>query len=92
MFKKVEKLSIDVATEENMNNLINVAKVLLKEPVARMNWYTGLYTAGSNDETTNEQELVRLAKILSNERRLRLGLRLGTQKRKEYIRLLQDIW
>ncbi|KAF8650892.1 hypothetical protein HU200_063805 [Digitaria exilis] len=72
-FRKGEKLSMDDASKENMNKLINVAEVLLKEPVARMNWTAGLYMVDTNDETTNAQELVRLAMILSNERRARLA-------------------
>nr|CAB3489908.1 unnamed protein product [Digitaria exilis] len=73
LFRKGEKLSMDDASKENMNKLINVAEVLLKEPVARMNWTAGLYMVDTNDETTNAQELVRLAMILSNERRARLA-------------------
>ncbi|MCL7028302.1 hypothetical protein MKW94_028830 [Papaver nudicaule] len=46
--------SIDVATKENMNNLVKVGDALLKKPVTRMNLQTGqaepIENGGTNEE------------------------------------------
>ncbi|PON84335.1 Patatin-related protein [Trema orientale] len=62
--------SVDKATKSNLNNLVEVAKKLLKKPVSRMNLATGLYQPIEN-AGTNEEELKRFAKLLSDERNLR---------------------
>lgn len=50
---------MDVATEENLNNLVNVGKELLKKKVTRVNLDTGLYEPVP-DKGTNEEALKRL--------------------------------
>jgi hypothetical protein len=61
---------VDCATEKNMAELIKIGNGLLKEKVARVNKYTGMYepVAGAS---TNEQALKELAGKLSEERRIR---------------------
>ncbi|XP_078156931.1 patatin-like protein 2 isoform X2 [Carex rostrata] len=61
--------SVDISTKENLESLVKVGESLLKKPVSRENLETG--RVESTDEGTNEQALVRFAKLLSAERRLR---------------------
>ncbi|KAL6212481.1 hypothetical protein ACLB2K_017701 [Fragaria x ananassa] len=61
--------SVDVATHENLNNLVKVGEELLKKPVSRVNMETGMYEPAH--QSTNEEALVRVAGILSRERRFR---------------------
>ncbi|KAF5468301.1 hypothetical protein F2P56_012464 [Juglans regia] len=61
--------SVDVATTKNLNDLVKVGEELLKKPVARVNLETGI--CEPVDIGTNEQALIRFAKLLSQERRLR---------------------
>lgn len=46
--------SLDVATKENLNNLVQVGEKLLKKPVSRVNLETGQYepvkNGGSNEK------------------------------------------
>ncbi|XP_073103934.1 patatin-like protein 2 [Elaeis guineensis] len=64
--------SVDVSSKENLMKLVQIGKQLLKKPVSRVNLDSGVYEpvqmAG-----TNEEELTHFAKMLSDERRLRLG-------------------
>ncbi|XXG86586.1 hypothetical protein AAC387_Pa11g1449 [Persea americana] len=62
--------SVDISTKENLENLVSIGEGLLKKPVSRVNLKTGKYEATTN-EGTNEDALTRLAKLLSEERRLR---------------------
>ncbi|KAL6995536.1 Proteolipid protein 2 [Sarracenia purpurea var. burkii] len=62
--------SVDIATKENLEDLVKVGKELLKKPVSRVNLDTGLFEPIDNKET-NEQALKRFAKQLSDEKRLR---------------------
>ncbi|XP_031498062.1 patatin-like protein 2 [Nymphaea colorata] len=62
--------SVDVATEENLANLVKVGEQLLKKPVSRVNLETGLFEPV--DEGTNEEALIKFAKVLSDERAVRL--------------------
>ncbi|KAK8556782.1 hypothetical protein V6N13_064786 [Hibiscus sabdariffa] len=62
----------DIATEENMKNLIDIGKKLLKKRVSRINWETGRYEEVEG-ESTNEEALATFAKRLSDERKLRLA-------------------
>ncbi|CAL8172597.1 unnamed protein product [Prunus armeniaca] len=59
--------SVDIATEENLNDLVKVGEALLKKPVSRLNFGTGKLKP-VYPEVTNEEALVRMAKILSEER------------------------
>ncbi|KAM5565662.1 patatin-like protein 2 [Rosa sericea] len=61
--------SVDIATHENLNNLVKVGEELLKKPVSRANMETGIYEPAH--QSTNEEALVRVAGILSRERRVR---------------------
>ncbi|KAK8663901.1 hypothetical protein V6N13_083706 [Hibiscus sabdariffa] len=62
----------DIATEENMKNLIDIGEKLLKKPMSRINWETGRYEEVEGD-VTNEEALATFAKRLSDERKLRLA-------------------
>ncbi|XP_057975420.1 patatin-like protein 2 isoform X2 [Malania oleifera] len=65
--------SVDVATKENMEELVKVGEGLLKKPVSRVNLDTGIFETAPGDQESNEKALSRFAKILSQERRLRLA-------------------
>ncbi|OUZ99802.1 Patatin/Phospholipase A2-related [Macleaya cordata] len=67
--------SVDISTKENLSNLVNIGKELLKRPVSRSNLETGRFEP-IEGEGTNEQALIRFAKLLSNERRFRHGQKL----------------
>ncbi|KAF2324411.1 hypothetical protein GH714_013747 [Hevea brasiliensis] len=61
--------SVDIATEENLKNLVKVGEELLKKRVARVNLDNGAFEPAY--EATNEDALKKLAKILSTEKQLR---------------------
>ncbi|GMY12693.1 patatin-like protein 2 [Fagus crenata] len=61
--------SVDVATKENLDDLVKVGEGLLKKPVSRVNLETGLLERSGQE--TNEEALIRFAKQLSQEKRLR---------------------
>ncbi|KAG2666390.1 hypothetical protein I3760_15G058000 [Carya illinoinensis] len=63
--------SVDVATTKNLNDLVKVGEELLKKPVARVNLETGVCEPVKTSNETNEQALIRFAKLLSQERRRR---------------------
>ena len=64
--------SVDVATKDNLEKLVNVGEMLLKKPVSRANLETGqMVPACSDTEETNEEALKRFAKLLSDEKRIR---------------------
>ncbi|XP_072991352.1 patatin-like protein 2 [Typha latifolia] len=65
------KASVDIATEGNLEELVKVGEMLLKKPVSRVNLDTGHVDPVGGGEGTNEEALIRFAKILSEERRLR---------------------
>lgn len=50
--------SVDIATEENLNDLMKIGEQLLKKPVSRVNLDTGVFEAVEN-EGTNEEALIR---------------------------------
>ncbi|KAG7642155.1 Patatin-like phospholipase domain [Arabidopsis suecica] len=61
--------SVDIATVENLDILAKTGDELLKKPVARVN-----LDSGCNEnayETTNEHALIKLAGILSKEKKIR---------------------
>ncbi|XP_057529839.1 patatin-like protein 1 [Amaranthus tricolor] len=62
--------SSDAATKENLENLVNIGKALLKKPVSRVNFDTGIYQPIPN-AGTNEDALISFAKTLSDEKRRR---------------------
>ncbi|KAK6155177.1 hypothetical protein DH2020_009425 [Rehmannia glutinosa] len=61
--------SLDVATKDNLEHLVEVGENLLKKPVSRVDLDTGIYVP--SNQGTNEEALIRLAAILSKEKRLR---------------------
>ncbi|XP_062176043.1 patatin-like protein 2 [Alnus glutinosa] len=61
--------SVDIATKKNLDHLVKVGQGLLKKPVSRVNLDTGIFEPSG--EETNEEALIRFAKILSQERLLR---------------------
>ncbi|EHA8588975.1 Patatin [Cocos nucifera] len=63
--------SVDIATKENLENLAEVGEYLLRKPVSRVNLEIGLFEPVGKGEGTNEEALIRFAKLLSEERRLR---------------------
>ncbi|KAJ8619046.1 hypothetical protein MRB53_015232 [Persea americana] len=64
--------SVDNSTRENLLNLVDIGKNLLKKPLSRVNVETGV-SEEVKGEGTNEDALIRFAKLLSDERRLRLS-------------------
>ncbi|VFR01487.1 unnamed protein product [Cuscuta campestris] len=62
--------SVDVATKENLERLVEIGEKLLKKPVSRVNMVSGV-TEPIPNAGTNEDALKRFAKLLSEERRLR---------------------
>ncbi|KAF5186579.1 Patatin-like protein [Thalictrum thalictroides] len=65
--------SVDVSTETNMRNLIQIGNDHLKKPMSRVNLETGVYEEAKG-EGSNADALARFAKILSEERRARQAL------------------
>ncbi|KAG5535684.1 hypothetical protein RHGRI_023446 [Rhododendron griersonianum] len=61
--------SVDIATTENMQKLVQIGNELLKKPVSRVNLETGKFDEVQG-EGTNEVALIRFAKLLSEEKRL----------------------
>jgi len=51
---------VDLATEENLKQLVTVGESLLKKPVSKINMKTGLYEPAKSSET-NEEALKRYA-------------------------------
>ncbi len=49
--------SVDVATKENLDDVVKVGETLLKKPVSRVNLETGLYERLGQE--TNEEALIR---------------------------------
>ncbi|OMO79022.1 Patatin/Phospholipase A2-related protein [Corchorus capsularis] len=62
--------SVDIATKENLQNLVKVGEELLKKPISRVNLENGKFEP-ANHHCTNERALIRLAQVLSKEKRLR---------------------
>lgn len=64
--------SVDVATKENLQKLVETGDALLKKPVSRVNLETGIFEP-ADGEGTNEDALAEFARLLSQERKLRLS-------------------
>ncbi|XP_041001116.1 patatin-like protein 3 [Juglans microcarpa x Juglans regia] len=62
--------SLDLATSENMQRLVEIGKELLRKPVSRVNLDTGRFEE-IKDEDTNEEALAYFAKLLVEEKKLR---------------------
>ncbi|GFY93837.1 phospholipase A 2A [Actinidia rufa] len=61
--------SLDIATKENMQRLVQIGNELLKKPMSRVNLETGRFEVVG--EVTNEEALIRFAEQLSEERKRR---------------------
>ncbi|XP_059065915.1 patatin-like protein 2 [Cryptomeria japonica] len=66
-----EAASVDISTEQNLKKLEDIGLQLLHKPVSRVDLETGLFKPVSN-EGTNSDALIRFAKKLSDERKLRM--------------------
>ena len=62
--------SLDIATKENMERLVQIGNELLKRPLSRVNLETGRFDEVVG-EGTNEAALIHFAKLLSEERKHR---------------------
>ncbi|KAA8531733.1 hypothetical protein F0562_006550 [Nyssa sinensis] len=62
--------SVDIATSENMQRLVQIGEELLEKPVSRVNLETGRFEAVEG-EGTNEEALSRFTNLLSEERKHR---------------------
>ncbi|KFK30335.1 hypothetical protein AALP_AA7G248500 [Arabis alpina] len=62
--------SMDLATKPNLENLVKIGEKMLTNKVSKMNIDTGVYEH-IPENVTNDQELQRFAKILSEERKVR---------------------
>lgn len=65
--------SMDIASTMNMQTLMQIGQDLLRKPVSRVDLETGRSVPVPGNGTTNEQELARFAKLLSDERKFRLA-------------------
>nr|XP_048324836.1 patatin-like protein 2 isoform X1 [Ziziphus jujuba var. spinosa]XP_048324837.1 patatin-like protein 2 isoform X1 [Ziziphus jujuba var. spinosa] len=68
---KYTEASTDNSKTENLDNLVRIGNELLKKPVSAVNLETGLYEPVEG-KGTNEEELVKFAKKLSDERKNRI--------------------
>ncbi|XP_026382797.1 patatin-like protein 2 isoform X1 [Papaver somniferum] len=64
--------SVDISTEENMQNLIKIGEAQLEKGLSRVNLDTGMSEVVEG-AGTNRSALIRFAEVLSNERRARLA-------------------
>ncbi|XP_006659497.2 patatin-like protein 2 [Oryza brachyantha] len=71
--------SVDVSTPENLRRLVGVGRALLQRPACKVNVETGR-NEPDMDRGTNEEELERFAKMLSEERKARLQRKQGSMK------------
>ncbi|XP_049935245.1 patatin-like protein 2 isoform X2 [Nymphaea colorata] len=62
--------SVDISTPENLQDLVQIGKALLKKNVSRVNLQTGEYEEVPG-EGTNEEELITFAEKISRERKAR---------------------
>ncbi|XP_011017228.1 PREDICTED: patatin-like protein 2 [Populus euphratica] len=61
--------SVDIATKENLENLVKVGEGLLKKPVSSVNLDTGVFEPANR--LTNEEALIKFAERLSHQKQLR---------------------
>jgi len=64
--------STDLSTKKNLEDLVEIGRNLLDDPVSRVSIETGLFEQVTG-EGTNRDALTRFAKALSDERKLRLS-------------------
>ncbi|KAL7618863.1 hypothetical protein Lser_V15G00783 [Lactuca serriola] len=66
-------ISLDLAAQENLENLVKVGQDLLKKRVKRVNLHTGIHEPchPHTNENTNEMALIKFAKVLHEEKKIR---------------------
>ncbi|KAK2660368.1 hypothetical protein Ddye_006901 [Dipteronia dyeriana] len=64
-----DESSVDIATKKNLDSLVRVGEKLLKKPVSKVNFETGVFEP--SNEGTNEEALISIAQMLSREKRFR---------------------
>ncbi|KAG6409678.1 hypothetical protein SASPL_127720 [Salvia splendens] len=62
--------SVDVTTDENMNDLVEIGEYLLLSPLSRVNLQTGIFEPVDGGGT-NQDNLIKFAKMLSDEQKFR---------------------
>ncbi|XP_062075379.1 patatin-like protein 2 [Humulus lupulus] len=67
-----DESSVDIATTENLQRLVEIGNKLLEKPISRVDLETGKYQP-IKGEGTNAQALTHFKKLLSQERKLRLS-------------------
>ncbi|KAF5176403.1 Patatin [Thalictrum thalictroides] len=77
----VTESSTDLATTENLNALVEIGERLLKKPVTRVNLDTG-GTKVCASGYSNEESLIKFAKLLSDERNYRETNSIGKSHRR----------
>ena len=65
-----KELSVDLATKDNLQRLVEIGNTLLQKPVSRVNLETGKLEKFKADGT-NAEALTRFAMLLSEQRKLR---------------------
>ncbi|KAK7383113.1 hypothetical protein VNO78_28782 [Psophocarpus tetragonolobus] len=73
--------SVDLATEKNLKDLVNIGESLLKKPLSKINLHTGVYEPAKSN-VTNEEALKRFAERLSKQKRFRKSQLSATGKSK----------
>ncbi|KAL6318327.1 hypothetical protein AAG906_039419 [Vitis piasezkii] len=61
--------SVDIATKENLDDLVKIGEELLKKRVSRVNLDTGVFEPSNHE--TNEEALTSFARLLSQEKQRR---------------------
>ncbi|KAJ9674468.1 hypothetical protein PVL29_023801 [Vitis rotundifolia] len=61
--------SVDIATKENLDDLVKIGEELLKKRVSRVNLDTGIFEPSNHE--TNEEALTSFARLLSQEKQRR---------------------
>lgn len=65
-----DESSVDIATKENLQRLVDIGNELLEKPVSRVNLDNGRFETIPG-APTNEAALAEFARLLSEERKLR---------------------
>ncbi|XP_047311593.1 patatin-like protein 2 [Impatiens glandulifera] len=78
--------SLDVATSENLNRLVEIGDELLKKKVSRVNLETGIFEPViGGGAGTNQEALDSFALRLSDERKYRQGIQVSNSSESTYI-------
>ncbi|XP_047974542.1 patatin-like protein 2 [Salvia hispanica] len=63
--------SVDVTTDENLNDLVKIGEYLLRSPLSSVNLQTGIFEPVVAGGGTNKDALTKFAKMLSDEQKFR---------------------